>query len=46
MALHVDNNKLLDLYERTEEHISYANGFEAKQLKTRIGKLDLAVPQT
>lgn len=33
-------------YERTEERASYANGFKPKQLNTRIGQLDLRVPQT
>jgi putative transposase len=32
-------------YERTEERIGYANGFKPKQLKTRVGKLDLQIPQ-
>lgn len=33
-------------YERTEERASYANGFKPKQLNTRVGQLDLRVPQT
>lgn len=33
-------------YERTEERISYANGYKPKALKTRMGALELAVPQT
>ena len=33
-------------YERTEERISYTNRFKPKQLKTRVGQLDLSVPQT
>ncbi len=32
-------------YERTEERRGYANGFKPKSLKTRLGKLHLAVPQ-
>lgn len=33
-------------YERTEQRQGYANGFKPKRVKTRIGELDLAVPQT
>ena len=33
-------------YERTSERVSYANGYKPKQIKTRIGELSLAVPQT
>jgi transposase-like protein len=33
-------------YERTEQRRGHANGFKAKQLLTRCGRLDLAVPQT
>ena len=32
-------------YERTEARSDYANGFKAKQLKTRLGALNLQVPQ-
>lgn len=32
-------------YERSESRQDYANGFKAKQVKTRIGKLDLSIPQ-
>jgi putative transposase len=32
-------------YERTEERKGYANGFKNKMLHTRIGKLQLKVPQ-
>ena len=32
-------------YERTETRTGYANGFKPKGLKTRIGTLDLSVPQ-
>ncbi len=35
-----------DAYERTEERQGYANGFKAKSLKTRVGALQLAIPQT
>lgn len=33
-------------YERTNERMGYANGFKPKTLKTRMGALELAVPQT
>ncbi len=33
-------------YERTNERCGYANGFKPKTLATRIGKLELQVPQT
>lgn len=32
-------------YERTTERRDYANGLKAKQLRTRVGELDLQVPQ-
>jgi len=34
-----------DPYERTANRQGYANGFKPKTLKTRIGQLDLQVPQ-
>lgn len=33
-------------YQRTEERRGYANGFKPKTLNTRIGKVELEVPQT
>jgi len=33
-------------YERSEERTGYANGFKDKTLDTRMGKLELKVPQT
>lgn len=33
-------------YERSEDRVSYANGFKPKQLDTRLGSLHLQVPQT
>ncbi|MBL4775242.1 MAG: IS256 family transposase [Mariprofundus sp.] len=33
-------------YERSEERVSQANGFKPKQLNTRLGSLQLQVPQT
>ena len=32
-------------YERTEQRNGYANGFKPKTVKTRMGKIELAVPQ-
>ncbi len=32
-------------YERTEERRGHANGFKRKRLKTRVGELNLLVPQ-
>lgn len=34
-----------DPYERTIERAGYANGFKPKKLKTRMGELDLEIPQ-
>ena len=47
-AMEVERMKYLQAqpYERTDQRIGYANGFKPKQLKTRMGKLDLSVPQT
>ena len=33
-------------YERNNERLDYANGYKPKRVKTRIGQLDLPVPQT
>lgn len=33
-------------YERTEQRIDYANGFKDKTLKTRLGEIEVQVPQT
>jgi len=33
-------------YERTEARSGYANGFKPKTMKTRVGEIQLAVPQT
>ncbi len=32
-------------YERTEERNGHANGFKPKTVKSRLGELDLLVPQ-
>ncbi len=33
-------------YERTDQRRGYANGFKPKTLQTRVGKVELQVPQT
>jgi hypothetical protein len=33
-------------YQRSRDRIDYANGFKPKRIKTRIGELDLSIPQT
>ena len=33
-------------YERTERRQSYANGYKPKTVKTRVGEIQLSVPQT
>jgi transposase-like protein len=34
-----------DLYERSEERRGYRNGYKSRTLKTRVGKIELNVPQ-
>jgi putative transposase len=34
-----------DPYERTSDRRDYANGFKPKRLRTRVGELDLRIPQ-
>lgn len=33
-------------YQRTDERTGYANGFKPKSMLTRVGKIELSVPQT
>ena len=33
-------------YERSEDRLGYANGFKNKMLNSRVGKLELNIPQT
>jgi transposase-like protein len=33
-------------YERSEDRLGYANGFKPKTLNTRVGSLELQIPQT
>ena len=46
-AMKIERAKVLQAepYERTESRQGYANGFKGKTLKSRIGKLQLQVPQ-
>jgi putative transposase len=46
-AMKIERSRHLNAapYERTELRNGYANGFKPKQLKTRVGHLDLQVPQ-
>lgn len=46
-AMLIERNRHLqaDPYERTSERQGYANGFKLKRFKTRLGELDLSVPQ-
>ncbi len=47
-AMKIERNEVLGAqpYERTDHRQGYANGFKPKTLNTRIGKLELQVPQT
>lgn len=46
-AMRIDRSRHLNVgpYERNEKRQDYANGFKDKTLKTRIGELDLKIPQ-
>jgi len=48
MAMQVERSNHLNArpYERNEERIGHANGFKDKKLNTRVGTLDLRIPQT
>ncbi len=47
-AMQIERSRYLraDPYERTEQRQSYANGYKSKTVKTRVGTVNLAVPQT
>jgi putative transposase len=47
-AMKIERNEYLgaEPYQRTQERRSYANGFKDKTLSSRLGKLQLKVPQT
>ena len=46
-AMRIERERYINAkaYERTELRTDYSNGFKPKQLKTRLGCLNLAVPQ-
>jgi putative transposase len=46
-AMRIERARYLNAepYERTEARSDYANGFKAKRLKTRLGALNLQIPQ-
>lgn len=46
-AMEVERTKYLQAqpYERTDERNGYANGFKPKRFKTRLGQLELSIPQ-
>lgn len=46
-AMRIDRSRHLNVepYERSEKRQDYANGFKDKTLKTRVGELNLKVPQ-
>jgi putative transposase len=47
-AMKIERNAALGAqpYERTDERRGYANGFKPKTLATRVGQVELQVPQT
>jgi len=47
-AMVIERNAYLGAghYERHNDRVSYANGFKPKKLDTRIGSLNLSIPQT
>jgi len=47
-AMKLERSAVLDAqpYERTPRRRGYANGFKPKTVRTRVGKLELALPQT
>jgi putative transposase len=46
-AMKIERNRALgaDPWQRTDERIGYANGYKPRNLHTRIGKLNLQIPQ-
>lgn len=47
-AMKLERSAVLEAqpYERSQRRRGYANGFKPKRLETRVGRLELAVPQT
>ncbi len=46
MKLERSRHVTTDPYERSGDRIGYANGYKAKTMKTRLGEVELAIPQT
>jgi transposase-like protein len=46
-AMKLERSQFLEAspYERTTERVGYANGFKPKRVNSRVGKLDLNIPQ-
>lgn len=46
-AMKIERSKVLraGAYERTPDRMGHANGFKAKSVKSRLGNLDLRIPQ-
>ena len=47
-AMRIERSRYLgaEPYERSEERRGHANGFKPKQVRSRVGALELQVPQT
>jgi transposase-like protein len=47
VAMQIEREQYLHAraYERSSDRLGYCNGYKEKSMKTRIGKLDLHVPQ-
>ena len=46
MLIERENYLQAGSYERNVNRVDYANGFKAKALKTRLGTIEVAIPQT
>lgn len=46
MLIERENHLKAGAYERNAHRVDYANGFKSKTLKTRLGAIEVAVPQT
>ena len=47
-AMQIEREQVLqaEAHQRTSDREGYANGFKPKTLKTRVGRVDLRIPQT
>lgn len=47
-AMQIERTRFLqaDPYERTDRRQGYANGYKPKSVKTRVGEIQLSIPQT